>query len=139
MRTSAPSSPPLGGSVSSGPATAGFGSLCRITSGSPASSRSRPRLSSRSPCRAVTLRLPSARPECMTSTSRSTGSATVPARAKMACSERTVLPGMTALAATIIWPISWPPKTTGLVSDGTLGPRYEDSPVRSRTSEFRMG
>ncbi len=123
MRTSAPCSPPLSGSLSSGPDTAGFGSLCLIRSGSPASSSSRPRLSSRSPCRAVTLRLPSARPECMRSTSRSTGSATVPARAKMACSERTVLPGMLAAAAMIIWPISWPPNTTGLVLDGTLGPR----------------
>lgn len=43
--------------------------------------------------------------------------------AKMACSDRTVLPGRHVVAATIIWPISWPPKTTGLTSEGTLGPR----------------
>ncbi len=116
-----------------------MGRLCRIRSGSPASSSSSPRLSSRSPCRAVTVALASARPACMTSTSRSTGSFTVPARAKIACSDLTFLSGSVAAAATIICPMSWPPNTTGRKSDGTLGPRNRFSPVCSSISEFRMG
>ena len=139
IRTCEPPSGHPRASASAGPATSGMGRLCRIRSGSPASSRSSPRLSSRSPCRAVTVTLASARPACMTSTSRSTGSFTVPARAKIACSDLTFLSGSVAAAATIICPMSCPPNTTGRKSEGTLGPRNRFSPAFSSISEFRMG
>ena len=80
------------------------------------------RLRSLPSCLAVTVSLAQVRPACIESTSSSIGLVYVPARAKTVWTDRTSLaPPAARSEAMIIWPRSWPLKTTSRPSADSEG------------------